>query len=36
MDKYAFFLDIDGTLSKSGVIHPDNKILQIPEYNPVL
>lgn len=24
MDKYAFFLDIDGTLSKRGVIHPDN------------
>lgn len=24
MEKYAFFLDIDGTLSKSGVIHPDN------------
>ncbi len=24
MEKYAFFLDIDGTLAKGGVIHPDN------------
>jgi len=25
MEQYAFFLDIDGTLSRHGQIHPDNK-----------